>query len=72
MENSIGLKRIIISELMVRLAPLNVFMPSSDCLTDRTKGVRLLWILFVIYVSRLPLLYCPVCFYFSCDHLLGK
>ena len=31
MEKYIGLKRIIISEIMVILAPLNVFMLSSDC-----------------------------------------
>ena len=44
-ENSIGLKRIIISELIVRLAPLNMFMPSSDFFTDCSEGMLLLWIL---------------------------
>ena len=51
------------SEIMVRLAPLNMFKPSSG---------------FFLIVRRrcffcgYPLLYCPVCSFQPCDHLLGK
>ena len=37
-------------------------MCRSDFFTDRSMAVLLLWILFVIYVSRLSLLYCLVCY----------
>ena len=40
--------------------------------TDRSHAVLLLWILFVIYVSRLSLLYCRVCSLQPCGRLLGK
>ena len=35
----------------VRLVPSNMFIPSSYFLTDRSKAVLLLWILFVTCVS---------------------
>ena len=47
-------------DLRVRLVELNIFKPSIDFFTDRSKAVLLLWILFVIYVSRLSLLYCQL------------
>ena len=37
-----------------------------------SKAVLCLWIICVIYVSRLSLLYCLVCSLQPCDHLLGK
>ena len=36
------------------------------------KAVLILWIIFVIYISRLSLLYCHVCSLQLCDHLLVK
>ena len=53
------------SELSVRLVPLNMWF-------FYWSWLLLSWILFVIYVSRLYLLYCLVCCLQSCDHLLGK
>ena len=41
--------------IKVRLVPLNMFKPSV-IFTDRSKAVLLLWIIFVISVSRLSLL----------------
>ena len=53
------------------LAPWNMFKHSSKKIfTHRSKAVLLLWILFVIYVSRLSLLYRLVCSLQPCDHLL--
>ena len=34
-----------------QVVPSNMFMPSSNFLTDRSKAVLLLWILFVTCVS---------------------
>ena len=59
-------------ELRVMLIPLNVFKPSTDFFNDRSNAVLLLWIAFVIYISRLSLLYCLVFSLHPCDHLLGK
>ena len=39
--------------IKVRLVPLNMFKPSSIFFTDCSEAVLLLWIIFVIYVSRL-------------------
>ena len=52
------------SESRARLVLLNMFKPS--------KAVLLLWIIFVIFISRLSLLYCLVCYLQLCDHLLVK
>ena len=60
------------SDLRVRLVPLNMFEPSSNFLTDRFRLVLLLWILFVICFSCLPLSYCIACSLQPCDHLLGR
>ena len=49
-----------------------MFKPSSNFLTDRSKAVLLLWILFVNCVLCLSLSYCLVCFLQPCSHLLGK
>ena len=49
------------SEIRVRLVPSSMFKPSSHLLTDRSKAVLLLWILFVICVSCLSLSHCLVC-----------
>ena len=38
------------------VGPSNMFKPSSNILTDRSKAVLLLWILFVIYVSFLSVI----------------
>ena len=62
-----------ISDLRVLLAPWNMFKHSSKMIfTNRSKAVLLLWILFVIYVSRLSLFYRFECSLQPCDHLLGK
>ena len=53
----------------MRLVPLNMFKPSSDFFTDRSKAMILLWIFFVIYVSRL---FCLVSSLQPCDHLLDN
>ena len=45
---------------------------SSEFVTDRTKAVLLLWIIFVIYVSRVILLYCQLCSLQPWGHLLKK
>ena len=50
----------------------NMFMPSSYLLTDRSKAVLLLWIIFVICGSCLSLRYYLVCSLQPCGHLLGK
>ena len=60
------------SALRVKLVLWNMFKPSSNFLTDRSKAVLLLWIHFVISVSCLSLSYCLVCFLQPCGHLLGK
>ena len=58
------------SELRVRLVPWNWFMPSSKTnLTDRSKAVLLLWVIFAIDVSCLSC--CLVCSLLPCDYLLG-
>ena len=48
----------------------NMFKPSSNFLTDRSKAVFLLWVLFVICVSCLSLSCCLVCSLQPCGHLL--
>ena len=55
----------------MRLVPLGVFGPSNK-FCERSRAVLLLWIFFVIYVSRLSLLCCLVCFLRPCGRLLGK
>ena len=47
------------------LSPLKVF-------TDYSKAVLLMWIPFVIYVSRLSLFYCLVCSLKPYDYMLRK
>ena len=39
---------------------------------DRSKAVRLLWSIFVIYFPCLSLLCCLVCSLQTCDHLLAR
>ena len=60
------------SELRVKLVPWNMFKPSSDFLTDRSKAVLLLRILFVICVLWFSLSHCFVCFLQPCGLLLEK
>ena len=52
-------------------APLNRFKPSRKYLTDRSKAVLLLWIIYVISV-----LFCYAfmhfCLLMPCGHLLGN
>ena len=68
--------------------PCEIWVQSSQCFwvkdvkiqrmyvavqnTGRPKAVLFMWILFVIYVSRLTLLYCQACSLQPCDQLLGK
>ena len=54
------------------MVPLNCLSPPVISI-DRSKAVLLLWIflLFIIH-ARLSLLYCLVCSFKPCDHLLGK
>ena len=59
-------------DIRVRLVQLNMFKPSSNFLTDRSKTVFLLWILFVVCDSCLSLSYCRACYLQTCGHLLGK
>ena len=44
------------SEIRVRLAPSNMFKSASNFLTDCSKAVLLLWILFVICDSCLSVI----------------
>ena len=60
------------SALRVWLVSLNIFKPLSIFITDCSKAVLLLWIIFVIYVSCLSLLWDLVCSLLPRDHLLGK
>ena len=53
------------------IGAIDLYKPSSRFFTDRSKAV-LLWICFVIFVSCLSLLYCPVCSLQACDYLLVK
>ena len=48
------------SELRVKLVPLNMFRPSSNFLTDRSKAVFLCVSFFSYLCLSLP--YCHVCF----------
>ena len=50
----------------------NMFMPYRNFLTNHSKGVLLLWALFVICNSWLALSYCLVSSLQPCGHLLGK
>ena len=43
------------SEIRVRLVTSNMLKPSSNCLTDRSKAVLLLWILFLLFAFRVCL-----------------
>ena len=57
----------------MRLAPFNRFKPSSKSIfTDRSKAALLLWIVFVSYASCCRALYCCVCSFNPCGHLLRK
>ena len=47
-----------------------MFKPFSNFLTDRSKAVLLLWILFFCYLCFVS--YCHVCSLQPCCHLLGK
>ena len=49
-----------------------MFKASSNLLTDHSKAVLLLWILFVIYILRLSILFCLACSLQPCGHLLEK
>ena len=44
----------------------------GNFLTERSKVGLLLWILFVICISCLPLSYCLVCSLQPCGHMLVK
>ena len=44
----------------------------GNCLTDHSKPVFLMWIIFVICVAYLSLSYWLVCTLQHCGHLLGK
>ena len=61
----------VMSEVGIWLVPSGVFGPSSNFLTERSKAVPLLWILFVACVLCLTLSHCLVCSLQLCDHLLG-
>ena len=66
------LRYLVVSELRVKLVPLNMFKPASIFLTDRSTTVILLWIIFVICFLCLSLLYYLVCSLHPCDYLLRK
>ena len=54
----------------VRLVPSDMFKPSSNFLTDRSKAMPLLWIIF-LSVYRVCLSCCLVCSLWPCGLLLG-
>ena len=60
-----------ISVIRVRLIPSNMFKPSCNFLTDHSKLVLLLWIIFVICVLCMSLSYCRVCSLQPYGYLLG-
>ena len=51
--------------------PLNRFKPSNKYLTDRSKAVLLLWILYV-FLSYVWYAFVHVYLYVPCGHLLGE
>ena len=63
---------LILVRIKGEVGKLNMFKPFSNCFTDRSKAVLLLWIIFVIYVSCLSFLCCFFCSLRPCDHLLVK
>ena len=57
-------------EIRVRLVPSNMFKPSSNFLTDHSKAVLRLLVIFVN--CGLCLSYCLVCSLQHCSLLFGK
>ena len=66
----LDIAKTVLSEYRVRLVPLNM-LKSFNIFTDCSKVMLILWILFVVYVSHLPLICCLVCSLQHCDHMLG-
>ena len=60
------------SELRVRLAPLNLFKPSSKTFYWPFQAVLLLWIFHVFVLSCVCYVFVRVCLYVLWGHLLGK
>ena len=52
--------------------PLNMFNLSKHSFKDRSMPMLILWFIFVMYVSQVPLPCCHVCSLQPYDHLVGK